>query len=306
MITTQPVAPAPPPTPNERLLEGLDIRWKNYCTELERCRVEFSNEAVHDVRVALRRLLSLIKLLNSIDPHPRLRKLSRAFKNQLDEFDDLRDTQVMLAEISESIKEFPQLEKLQGHLENNERELLKVLRKELRKLDLTEITRSIRKVRESLTDEERDDSAEPILQSVDDAFLVTQQRHSHIDPTQPATIHRVRIAFKTFRYMVEIIHPMLKDYPEENLKLMNGCQSMMGEIQDLEVILKTIADFPQTASSVDTSTLPSVVSTSLEPLRHYYELSHSEAVSTFIKGENMLTHFWRPSPEKPFPWEKTK
>jgi CHAD domain-containing protein len=292
-------------TPNQLLLDGLDIRWNNYCTELERCRAEFSDEAVHDVRVALRRLLSLIKLLNSIDPHPRLRKLSRTFKRQLDEFDDLRDTQVMLAETSETIKELPQLEKLQGHLENNERKLLKDLRKELKKLDLTGIARSIQKTRESLSEEGKDDTAEPILQSVDDAFLVTQQRNIHIDPAQPATIHRVRVAFKNFRYMVEIVHPMLKGFPEENLKLMNDCQSMMGEIQDLEVILKTLADFPQTTSSIDVSDHPSVV-TSLEPVCHYYELHHSKAVSKYIKNKNMLNRFWRPSPEKPFPWEKTK
>jgi CHAD domain-containing protein len=145
--------------------------------------------------------------------------------------------------------------------------------------------------------------AGPILQSVDDAFLVTQQRNIHIDPAQPATIHRVRIAFKNFRYMVEIVHPMLKGFPEENPKLMNDCQSMMGEIQDLEVILKTLADFHQTASSIDATTS---LGTSLEPARHYYELRHAEAVSKYIKNKNLLNHFWRPSPEKPFPWEKTK
>jgi CHAD domain-containing protein len=288
------------------MLEALDIRWRNYRAELERCRAEFSNEAVHDVRVALRRLLSLIKLLNSIEPHPRLRKLSRAFKDQLDEFDDLRDTQVMLAEISVKLQKLPELQGLQEHLENIEMELLNDLRKKLKKLDLLEITRRIQKTRESLTEEEKADLAEPILQSVDDAFLVTQQRHSHIDPAQPATIHRVRIAFKTFRYMVEIIHPMLKDFPAENLKLMNGCQSMMGEIQDLEVILKSIANFPKAAFSVNASPFPLTVSTSLEPVRHYYELRHAESVSAYIRGENMLSYFWRPSPEKPFPWEKTK
>lgn len=302
MITLQ-IVEETLPISNQLLLEALETRWKIYCTELKRCRAEFSNEAVHDVRVALRRLLSLIRLLNSIDPHPRLRKLSRAFKNQLDEFDDLRDTQVMLAEISETIKELPQLEKLQGHLENNERELLKDLRKELKKLDLTEITRGIQRIRESLAKAGKDDLTAPILQSVDDAFLVTQQRYNHIDPSQPATIHRVRVAFKTFRYMVEIIRPLLDGFPEENPKLMNDCQSMMGEIQDLEVILKTLADFSQADSSIDSST---PLNTDLEPVCHYYELRHAEAVSTYIKDKNMLNYFWRPSPEKPFPWEKTK
>jgi CHAD domain-containing protein len=82
---------------NRFLIEALEERWKNYRAELKRCRVEFSNEAVHDLRSAARRMAAFIRLLNSISPRPRLQKLHRAFKDQLDEFDDLRDTQVILA-----------------------------------------------------------------------------------------------------------------------------------------------------------------------------------------------------------------
>ena len=65
--------------PNQLLLEGLENRWKKYREELNRCRAEFSNEAIHDLRVAVRRLLAFLQLLNSISPRPRLRKLNRAF-----------------------------------------------------------------------------------------------------------------------------------------------------------------------------------------------------------------------------------
>src|SRR5574339_678134 len=95
------------PPINQSLLEALDQRWKNYRAELKRCRSEFSNEAVHDLRTSARRMLAVIQLLNSISPRPRLQKLNRAFKDQLDEFDDLRDTQVILAEISETVQEVP-------------------------------------------------------------------------------------------------------------------------------------------------------------------------------------------------------
>src|SRR5215211_501085 len=102
---------------NQFLLEALDERWKNYRAELKRCRAEFSNEAVHDLRVAARRMLAIIRLLNSISPRPRLQKLNRAFKDQLDEFDDLRDTQVILAEISETLQELPPLQEFQDYLQ---------------------------------------------------------------------------------------------------------------------------------------------------------------------------------------------
>ena len=277
---------------NQFLLEALDKRWKNYRAELKRCREEFSNEAVHDLRIAARRMLAIIRLLNSISPRPRLQKLNRAFKDQLDEFDDLRDTQVILAEISETLQEFPQLQEFQDYLQGVEKSLLKTLRKKLKVIDLFDVSKRIRRMRESLKVESNGDLVSQILQAVDDSFLITKQRQNWINPAQAATIHRVRIAFKSFRYMVEIIHPSLHKFPSENLKHMNDYQSLMGEIQDVEVIMQTLADAPVHVSSFDA-----------EPVRRYYESRHAKAISAYIEDMNQLDTFWRPAPDQPFPWE---
>ena len=280
-------------TVNQLLLEALDKRWKNYRTQLKHCRADFSNEAVHDLRTAARRMLAFIQVLNSIAPRPRLQKLARAFKDQLDEFDDLRDTQVILAEISETIQELPQLQKFQYHLQSVEEELLKTLRKKLKVIDLFDVSKRIRRTRESLEAEADVNIVSKILQAVDDAFLLAKQRHGWIDTAQPATIHRVRIAFKTFRYMVEIIHPLLDEFPSENLKQMHDYQSLMGGIQDVEVIMQTLADFPTRGSSLD-----------FGPVRLYYERRHAEATSAYIEEMNQIDDFWRLSPDQSFPWEK--
>ena len=280
-------------TVNGLLLEALNRRWKNYRAELKRCRDEFSNEAVHDLRVAARRMLALIQLLNSIAPRPRLQKLTRAFKDQLDEFDDLRDTQVILAEISETKQELPQLQKFQYHLQSVEENLLKTLRKKLKVIDLFDVSKRIRRTRDALEAETDDNVNSQVLQAVDDAFLLVKQRHGWIDTAQPATIHRVRIAFKTFRYMVEIIHPLLDGFPAENLKRMHDYQALMGEIQDVEVIMQTLADFPTRGSSLD-----------FGPVRRYYEGRHAEATSAYIEEMNQIDGFWRLTPNQPFPWEK--
>jgi CHAD domain-containing protein len=279
---------------NQLLLDAFDKRWKKYRSELKRCQAEFSNESVHDVRIAARRLLSLIQLLNSISPRPRLQKLSRSFKDQLDEFDDLRDTQVILAEFSETIQELPQLQKVQMYLQAVEEDLLKTLRKKLKVIDLFDVSKRMRRTRETIESETKEDLVPQILQAVDDAYLLTKQRHGWINPSQPATIHRVRIAFKGFRYMVEIIHPLLNGFPEANLKLMNDYQSLMGEIQDVEVIMQTLADFPASTSSFD-----------LKSVRGYYESRHAEATSAYIEKMNQINDFWRAAPDQPFPWEKT-
>lgn len=276
------------------LLVALEDRWRNYCVQLKRCRTRFSNDAVHDVRVALRRLLALIRLLDSVLPRPRLRKLERAFKDQLDDFDDLRDTQVLLDEISKVRQEFPQLEQLQDHLKTDEKGLLNDLRGRIKKFKCGKVKRGIRKTRKSLKDEIKTDLTSPILRSVDEAFLVTKKRLGRVNPSQPASIHRVRVAFKKFRYKVEIVHPLLKDFPEENFKPMNDYQSMMGRIQDLEIIMRTLSNFSLHASSFD-----------VEPVSHFYEARRVDAISAFIQNKDMLDDFWRESPEHHFPWEVT-
>ena len=282
-------------TPNWFLLEALENRWKKYRLELKRCRAEFSTEAVHDVRVALRRLLSVMQLLNSIEQRPRLRKLRRALKGQLDEFDDLRDTQVMLAEVSRVLSELPQLEEFQSHLERCEKKLLKDLRKKVRNFDLMGITRPVRKTRELLKAEKKTDVAAAIFRSVDEAFWIARQKYEQVDRAHPATIHRLRVAFKKFRYMLEIAHPLLENFPSENLKRMHDYQSLMGEIQDADIFLQTLDDHQPNASS------PIPV-----PVRQFYESRHADAISAYIKDREILYDFWRLMPDQPFPWEKTE
>ena len=280
---------------SQLLLEALEKRWKNYRVELKRCRAEFSNEAVHDLRVAVRRLLAVIELLNAISPRPRLQKLTRALKDQLDEFDDLRDTQVMLAELSEVVQELPQLHDFQKHLQFIEAKILRNLRKKIKGMESSEISKRILKTHEALEAGTNDDFESQIVQAVDDVYLSTRQRLDWVNLTRSVTIHRVRIVFKSFRYMVEIIHPLLDDYPTENLKRMNDYQALMGEIQDAEVFAQTLADYSEHTSLLDH-----------QPVRNYYERRHAEAISAYAEAMNQIHTFWRSTPEEPFPWEKTK
>ena len=278
---------------NQFLLAALDERWKNYRAELQRCRTEFSNEAVHDLRASTRRMLAFLQLLNNVSPRPRLQKLNRAFKDQLDEFDQLRDTQVILADVSETLQALSQLQEFHTYMENVEKGLLKILRKKLRVIDLFDVSKLMRRMHESLKTGSDGNLIMSILQSVDDAYLLTRQHHNWINPAQATTIHRVRLAFKTFRYMVEIIHPLLNDFPPGNLERMHHYQSLMGEIQDVEVIMQALAEAPIRLSTFDR-----------EPVRRYYEHCHSDAISAYMEVANQLDTFWRPAPDQPYPWEK--
>ena len=171
--------------------------------------------------------------------------------------------------------------------------MLKTLRKKLKVIDLFEASKRIRRMRESLKAETSPDLAAKVLAAVDEAYLITKQRQNWINLAQASTIHRVRIAFKTLRYMIEIVHPLLPDFPSDNLKQMHDYQSLMGQIQDVEIIMQALADAPLHVSAFDP-----------EPVRRYYERYHAEAISAYLASMNCLDSFWRSAPDEPFPWEK--
>ena len=62
------------------LITALDGRWENYRVQVKTCRREFSEEAVHDLRVATRRLLAVLDIARALDPNPRLQKTRRFLK----------------------------------------------------------------------------------------------------------------------------------------------------------------------------------------------------------------------------------
>jgi CHAD domain-containing protein len=284
----------------ELLLTALDQRYEKYRAERKRCKDEFSEEAVHDLRIATRRLLALIDLLRAISlaKYParadsRLQKLRRAFKDQLDSLDDLRDAQVMLSEISEILATLPELVPLQKFLQKREKRLLKAAERDVRAFKTRLILRQIENIRAGLADPAASlDLTACLLSAIDEACIMVSQRKGRVNPTEPASIHRVRVAFKKFRYMLEIVHPILPGFPETQLKDMNNYQTMMGEIQDVEVMLQTLENFAAGRKAYDP-----------QPVRRFYEQRHAELIIAYLEKMNESVSFWRETPEKPFPWE---
>jgi len=273
------------------LLDSLTARWERYKAELKNCRDEFSEEAVHDFRVSARRLLASLDLLRAMIRGARIKTMRRILKDQLDNLDELRDTQVMLAEISENVHDLPALQPFEEYLQRRERKLMRAARREIKSLKIGELAKRMQKLEEAIA-ESQPEWLDP-LAAVDEAYLGVIQRYGKIDPAQPATIHRLRIAFKKFRYMVESIHPVLEGFPKDYLKRMHDYQTSMGEIQDMEAALQELAKFEKTAPG----------GYDPEPVRAYYKEQHSLAISRYLEDRGEIAAFWRPAPDQPFPKE---
>lgn len=276
------------------LLDSLNTRWDKYQAELNTCRLEFSEEAVHDFRVATRRLLSSLDLLRAVMPDPRNQKTRRILKDQLDNLDDLRDVQVLLADISEGVYATTLLQPFHGYLQHREKKLLHVGHKEVRSLKIENLSKRINILSQTIEAFEQTDLDVSLLSAVDKAYAIVNQRYTLVDPGQPTTIHRLRIAFKKFRYMIEAIYPILQNPAPDYLKKLQDYQAAMGDIQDMEVALRELAGFSKRAPA----------SYDLEPARAYYKERHIIALSSYIEDKGEIITFWRPAPDQPFPEEK--
>lgn len=266
--------------------KAIQERTRTLRAQMKRCRKQFSEEAVHDLRVAMRRLLALMDFLAFFGQSPALRKARRDIKAHLDAFDALRDTQVMLLETSQRVSELPAIELFHRFLQKQEKRYLRRAQKDMNALK-NGYAKPLRSALKTVAQH-----GEDVLAPVDDAYHTVLHRLALVDESNTATIHRVRIAFKRFRYSVEVVRPLLSSMPDELMQRLHDYQTLMGEIQDMEVMLRSIDEFAARNQQC-----------TMEPVRRFYQQKHQERVSAYIQRMNEVYSFWRTAPERPLPWD---
>jgi CHAD domain-containing protein len=243
--------------------------------------------------VATRRLLALIDLIGVLYPNIQVQKLLLVFKDQLDSYDDLRDTQVMLLEIAQRVQDMPALVPFQKFLSKREKNLLRAAQKNIQRYKLDLLEKRLAALQKAMAKaQEEEGFVERVFQSLDDVYASVLKRFKRIDPNIPPTIHRVRVRFKKFRYMVECVYPFIPGFPEENLRRMHDYQTLMGNIQDKEVLLSTLNTFAGKKNG-----------TKVNEAIELYQRQHAETIQAYMVQKDELLRFWRQSATKPFPWE---
>ncbi len=244
---SQPASHTAVPDVLKHLADSLDLRWKRYRKRLKRCQQRFSADAVHDSRVETRRLLATIELLRAFIPEDEIKKVRRALKAHLDTFDELRDTQVQLVYVESLLHRFSAAPSFRDWLRRREKGFTRETRKNIRRIKTKRLGRRIARFRKEL---HRQHKITPgpqafaiALGEMDRAFALVVERCRHVRAADTRTIHRTRIAFKRFRYMVEALTPLLPILSEHHRRALQGYQSMMGDIQDAEVLRAALDKF---------------------------------------------------------------
>lgn len=223
------------------LLKALQKQWKRYRKCLKECQKEFSEPAVHDSRVQTRRLLSMLELLGPFLAPAQLEKARRSLKRHLDTFDDLRDTHVQLLTVARFGKRHPAAASFEAYLRKREKRFRRRTRKDVKRIKTKRLGKLIQRWEEqaqtACTGAAPDKTCFRVLEGLQRAYAKATRLKEKINPGDTRTIHTTRVAFKKFRYMVEVLVSFVPGSHRRLLSAMHAHQTLMGDIQDAEVLL---------------------------------------------------------------------
>ena len=202
------------------------------------------DEAVHDLRVAIRRVLAWIAVRNTLlGPDPRLREARISLKALMSPLGMLRDAHVKRDWILKVVPEGDE-----PSYQYSVQVASDVLRWEarVRKRLVAQSTRRLRlpipKGRGGLGGQlEAAILAPELLGRLERE--VSKHREAALDPAHPEALHRMRLAFKKYRYAAEVLLPLFPNATEETAKRLHAFQTLLGTIHDFDVILAEAASF---------------------------------------------------------------
>jgi CHAD domain-containing protein len=226
----------------QALADELERRWKLYRRALKRCQRTFSEHWIHCSRIEARRLAAQVDLHRVFVPRQMVEEAQRILKRHLDTFDPLRDAQVQLLLLKREYQDKPGARAIRKLTLKREKHCQRAARRQIRKVK----TRRLKRVIEMLVKRLRKRGRDPerrqldrmaIVGHVETAFTYLVKCREQMQEAHPATIHRTRIAFKKFRYMMEAMRPLLPGMTPRQMAAMKAFQDVMGDLQDTDVFL---------------------------------------------------------------------
>jgi CHAD domain-containing protein len=242
----------------------------------------FDIDDVHDLRVAIRRCRTMADALSEVNPSPGWRKLKKTTAPMFHALGELRDTQVMSAWVKQL---GPARDPIRHHmlrlLASREEHCRKAADKALESFDRKDWKKLSRKLGSK-------DRFFPLGSVVfqrlalarlnDAADLCRQARRKR----SSAAWHRLRIAIKRFRYVVDNFLPQRYEIWCDDLKRI---QDLLGEVHDLDVLRAAIR---RDASRIDSG----VVATWVQKIDAERK-SRLNELNSKLSGPQSLWLTWR-------------
>ncbi|MBJ6800377.1 CHAD domain-containing protein [Geomonas propionica] len=226
------------------LQQEFFVRWRGAVRGLDL-------DAVHDLRVASRRLREGLALFAPLLPGKKVARLSRRVKRLTTLLGELRN-------VDEALAFFSGLNREQGGGGPALAGLLRTLSKE-RDAAQTELAQALPRLRAGNLKKElarllghpnpfRPSGIDPFMDVALFAEAALAERVTLVEELFPAALreedavaqHRLRIAFKKLRYRLEILAPLLEDEGDQLRQVLKRYQDLLGSLHDLDVFAEMV------------------------------------------------------------------
>jgi len=222
--------PIPGNPPEHR---GLTHWMQRVPKELDALQTAPDKDAVHDLRVAIRRCRSVAAVMREVDPDPSWHAMRRLPKKLFRKLGELRDTQIMDEWVIEHGAENDKLRvALHNFFQEREPKLLQEALRLAGKFDEKTWQRLERKLRKRIRLVPAGSLAAQCL-AVERLNEAKELHAKALRADKPAAWHGLRIGLKKFRYTVESLLPRQYEAWSANLKQL---QDILGEVHDLDVL----------------------------------------------------------------------
>jgi CHAD domain-containing protein len=232
---------------HRQLQRALAVTWRDIRTTRKRLRRNpKSRAAVHDFRVAVRRMLAAVDLLGLHDTRiidRTLGKMMRAFRAA----GKLRDAQISAAALAALEKGHPIARRISRSLDQDTGPRARRLRRKLDAFggrDLEEAARKTERVLANL----RHRTSPPDMPALQ-VFATAQRdldRHGLeiLEDNDPVALHLFRVSLKRVRYMSEWLEPWLATAADKTLRRkLRAQQTTLGEIADVRAVVRAVEDW---------------------------------------------------------------
>jgi len=270
----------------------LQERWRTFTLQLGRAQRRPGTEAIHDVRVATRRLLASLALVDAVCVTKAGRKVRKPARTLLKTLNAVRDVQVQRETVRRMARHHPVLRSYGVHLRQQEALLLHQAAAAFRAVPLVAIEQALGVLEGEL---DRALDRPPVRQAGMDllrgtvaaSYARAMARRRAIRFDRPDSLHRFRVAFKKFRYSIEVLENVFPWVDRRVRKAMNRYQTTLGELQDLEVFSAGLRAFARSRRRVRMGPLSSYL-----PVYSSLERRRERLLDRFRRSMDDADRFW--------------